>query len=75
MHLMTPWNTAIHGDLSPLYIPPGQPQLREPAIQHFHDKLVLIRDRLKTAPGKVLGEKRHNVVGFLSFRHSGNPLS
>ncbi|KAJ7364260.1 hypothetical protein DFH08DRAFT_838759 [Mycena albidolilacea] len=46
----------------PLYIPPGQPQLREPAVQHFHDKLVLIRDRLKTAPGKVLGEKRHNVL-------------
>ncbi|KAJ6497476.1 hypothetical protein C8R45DRAFT_1211361 [Mycena sanguinolenta] len=46
----------------PLYVPVDDPRANDSAIQHFHDKLVLIRDRLKTAPGKVLGEKRHNVL-------------
>ncbi|KAJ6532011.1 hypothetical protein B0H19DRAFT_1189573 [Mycena capillaripes] len=46
----------------PLYIPSGDPRVQESAIQHFHDKLVLIRDRLKTTPGKILGEKRHSVL-------------
>ncbi|KAF7362417.1 Metal dependent phosphohydrolase [Mycena venus] len=46
----------------PLHIPSDDPRVTESAIQHFHDKLVLIRDRLKTAPGKVLGEKRHGVL-------------
>ncbi|KAF8215793.1 hypothetical protein K438DRAFT_1704689 [Mycena galopus ATCC 62051] len=46
----------------PLYVPSGDPRVNESAIQHFHDKLVLIRDRLKTAPGKALGEKRHGVL-------------
>ncbi|KAL9714010.1 hypothetical protein Ac2012v2_002317 [Leucoagaricus gongylophorus] len=32
------------------------------AISHFHDKLVHIYSRLKTAPGKSLGRKRHQVV-------------
>ncbi|KAJ7082236.1 hypothetical protein B0H15DRAFT_889843 [Mycena belliarum] len=36
--------------------------VKNSAIQHFHDKLILIRDRLKTEPGKVLGEKRHRVL-------------
>ncbi|KAJ7158573.1 hypothetical protein C8R46DRAFT_1164975 [Mycena filopes] len=46
----------------PLHMPSSDPRVDESAIQHFHDKLVLIRDRLKTAPGKVLGEKRHGVL-------------
>jgi len=46
----------------PLYVPSDEPQVQESAIQHFHEKLVLIRDRLKTAPGKALGEKRHSVL-------------
>ncbi|KAK7057717.1 metal dependent phosphohydrolase [Favolaschia claudopus] len=46
----------------PLHIPTTDPRVSECAIQHFHDKLVLIRDRLKTAPGKALGEKRHRVL-------------
>ncbi|KAJ7270133.1 hypothetical protein B0H12DRAFT_1009246 [Mycena haematopus] len=49
----------------PLHIPANDPLVNESAIQHFHDKLVLIRDRLKTVPGKALGEKRHSVVGGL----------
>ncbi|KAJ7350739.1 hypothetical protein DFH08DRAFT_695095 [Mycena albidolilacea] len=43
----------------PLHVPSDDPRLKDSAIQHFHDKLVLIKDRLKTAPGKALGEKRH----------------
>ncbi|KAJ7707486.1 hypothetical protein B0H17DRAFT_1032857 [Mycena rosella] len=46
----------------PLHIPSDDPKVDESAIQHFHDKLVLIHERLKTAPGKVLGEKRHRVI-------------
>ncbi|KAJ7455284.1 hypothetical protein B0H11DRAFT_1874817 [Mycena galericulata] len=49
----------------PLHIPAGDRGASESAIQHFHDKLVLIRDRLKTPQGKVLGEKRHRLL--LSF--------
>ncbi|KAJ7227354.1 hypothetical protein GGX14DRAFT_693275 [Mycena pura] len=46
----------------PLHVPSGDPGVNDSAIGHFHEKLVLIRDRLKTSPGKVLGEKRHGVL-------------
>ncbi|KAJ7077140.1 hypothetical protein B0H15DRAFT_941141 [Mycena belliarum] len=48
----------------PLHVPgpSDDPAVKNSAIQHFHDKLILIRDRLKTEPGKVLGEKRHRVL-------------
>ncbi|KAH7108346.1 hypothetical protein BKA62DRAFT_18803 [Auriculariales sp. MPI-PUGE-AT-0066] len=46
----------------PLYVPPEQPEAAESAIQHFHDKLVHIRDRLKTQRGKELGEQRHRFL-------------
>ncbi|KAJ6498019.1 hypothetical protein C8R47DRAFT_316224 [Mycena vitilis] len=60
----------------PLHIPPGVFHEDESAIQHFHDKLVLIKDRLKTSPGKALGEKRHRVlVNFMeSVEEEYNPL-
>ncbi|KAJ7745783.1 hypothetical protein B0H16DRAFT_974290 [Mycena metata] len=59
----------------PLYIPSEDPRVNESAIQHFHDKLFLIRDRLKTVPGKALGEKRHSVlVAFIaSVEEEFNP--
>ncbi|KAK1222867.1 hypothetical protein PQX77_014289 [Marasmius sp. AFHP31] len=41
------------------------PSWDKSAIQHFHDKLVHIKDRLKTEPGKMLGEKRHKLVPVL----------
>ncbi|KAJ6623997.1 hypothetical protein B0H10DRAFT_2008146 [Mycena sp. CBHHK59/15] len=51
----------------PLYVPAGEHASEESAIQHFHDKLVLIHERLKTEPGKLLGKKRHRVLlEFLS---------
>jgi hypothetical protein len=34
----------------------------ESAVQHFHEKLVHIHERLKTAPGRELGERRHRRV-------------
>ncbi|KIM40609.1 hypothetical protein M413DRAFT_73097 [Hebeloma cylindrosporum] len=46
----------------PLHTPAEDPQHSNTAIQHFHDKLLNIRDRLKTEPGKKLGDKRHRVV-------------
>lgn len=46
----------------PLHTPPGDPQLDSSSIQHFHDKLVHIKDRLKTASGRAMGERRHQVL-------------
>ncbi|TDL25663.1 hypothetical protein BD410DRAFT_813408 [Rickenella mellea] len=46
----------------PLHVPDNDPQSTESAIGHFHDKLLHIRDRLKTQPGKALGEKRHKLM-------------
>ncbi|TFK36634.1 hypothetical protein BDQ12DRAFT_633441 [Crucibulum laeve] len=45
-----------------LHTPPDDPDLEHTAIQHFHDKLIHIRDRLKTEPGKKLGDKRHQAL-------------
>ncbi|KAF5372782.1 hypothetical protein D9615_010116 [Tricholomella constricta] len=47
---------------SALYAPIGDPKQPNSAIQHFHDKLLNIRDRLKTEHGKRLGTKRHQVL-------------
>ncbi|KAJ7170864.1 hypothetical protein C8R43DRAFT_69373 [Mycena crocata] len=52
----------------PLHMPSDDPKVDESAFQHFHDKLILIHERLKTAPGKVLGKKRHSFL--LSFMAS-----
>ncbi|KAF8338391.1 hypothetical protein F5887DRAFT_1062986 [Amanita rubescens] len=51
-----------------LHAPPGDPALPSSAIQHFHDKLLHIKDRLKTSLGKALGEKRHELL--IGFVHS-----
>ncbi|KAF8071778.1 hypothetical protein FPV67DRAFT_1560551 [Lyophyllum atratum] len=45
-----------------LYAPVGDPRQPQSAIQHFHDKLVHIQDRLKTEYGRRLGAKRHQVL-------------
>lgn len=47
---------------SPLHTPPADPNSPQSAIQHFHDKLVHIRGRLKTEPGRKLGDKRHQAL-------------
>lgn len=45
-----------------LYAPAGDPGQPQSAIQHFHDKLIHIRGRLKTDYGQRLGAKRHQVL-------------
>ncbi|THH27859.1 hypothetical protein EUX98_g6318 [Antrodiella citrinella] len=51
----------------PLHTPAEDPAQDSSAIQHFHHKLLHIKDRLKTAPGKRMGEKRHQfMVNFLN---------
>ncbi|KAK2460293.1 hypothetical protein APHAL10511_007682 [Amanita phalloides] len=45
-----------------LHAPPGNPAQPQSAIQHFHDKLLHIKGRLKTKPGKALGDKRHKLL-------------
>lgn len=52
-------NSTTH---SALHTPEEDPKHSESAIQHFHDKLLHIRERLKTEPGKLLAEKRHRLV-------------
>jgi uncharacterized protein len=47
---------------SALHAPTDDPSHADSAIQHFHDKLLHIKDRLKTEPGKYMGIKRHNFV-------------
>ncbi|KAG8859288.1 hypothetical protein FRB96_004503 [Tulasnella sp. 330] len=50
----------------PLFVPSDQTESRgdpkESAVGHFHDKLLLIRERLKTDAGRAMGEKRHQAM-------------
>ena len=52
---------SLH-DCSALHVPDGEADRPESAIQHFQDKLLHIRERMKTAPGKQMAEKRHQLV-------------
>ncbi|KIK55110.1 hypothetical protein GYMLUDRAFT_248911 [Collybiopsis luxurians FD-317 M1] len=53
---------------NPLHTPAGDAAEGTSAMQHFADKLIHIRDRLKTEPGKQLAVKRHQLL--LDFMHS-----
>lgn len=46
----------------PLHAGPDDPARENTAVQHFYDKLLHIREQLKTAPGKTMAEKRHKLV-------------
>jgi len=46
----------------PLHTPTDDADHTHTAIQHFHDKLLNIRDRLKTEVGKKMGDRRHQVL-------------
>ena len=50
---------------SPLFVPNGHPLRASSAVQHFYDKLIHVKDRLKTEPGKRMGQKRHELVSAL----------
>ncbi|KAI0031207.1 hypothetical protein K488DRAFT_79202 [Vararia minispora EC-137] len=47
---------------APLHTPEGDPDQPQSAVQHFYDKLVHIRERMKTEPGKRAAEKRHRLM-------------
>lgn len=50
----------------PLYVPPEDHTFDQSAIGHFHDKLLKVKEWLKTEPGKKLGDERHKVmISFL----------
>ncbi|RPD61196.1 hypothetical protein L226DRAFT_508012 [Lentinus tigrinus ALCF2SS1-7] len=50
-----------------LHVPKDDPAYDSSAFAHFHDKLLHIREHLKTEFGKKLAEKRHQLmVDFLS---------
>ncbi|KZT02597.1 uncharacterized protein LAESUDRAFT_762719 [Laetiporus sulphureus 93-53] len=46
----------------PLHTPGNDPAHAASAVQHFHDKLLHIRERLKTEPGIRLAEKRYQLM-------------
>jgi len=51
----------------PLITPADDPAHPGSCLQHFHEKLLFIRDRLKTLPGKRMGDARHQtMLQFLS---------
>jgi uncharacterized protein len=68
----------------PIYEPSGEVVMHEnfeayanaktSSINHFYEKLLLLKDRLHTKIGIELGEKRHNImVDFLTeFHHEWN---
>jgi len=52
---------------SALYVPPElageeDPAAAKSAIQHFHDKLLHIRERMKTERGKQMAVQRHEFM-------------
>ena len=46
----------------PLHTPTDDADHAHTAIQHFHDKLLNVHDRLKTEAGKKMGDRRHKFV-------------
>ncbi|SJL09839.1 uncharacterized protein ARMOST_13220 [Armillaria ostoyae] len=53
------YNASIN---RPMHTPPHDPALGDSAIQHFSDKLIHIQERLKTEPGRSMGQKRHKLL-------------
>ena len=49
-----------------LHAPEGDPRHEASTVQHFYDKLLHIKDRMKTEPGKRAAERRHKLVWKLS---------
>lgn len=49
----------------PLHAPQDDSVANDTAISHFHDKLLHIREQLKTERGKQMAQKRHQFVSSL----------
>ncbi|VDC06793.1 unnamed protein product [Peniophora sp. CBMAI 1063] len=45
-----------------LHAPEGDPRREASTVQHFYDKLLHIKDRMKTEPGKHAAERRHKLM-------------
>ncbi|CAE6461739.1 unnamed protein product [Rhizoctonia solani] len=58
----------------PLHTPSDDPQVSHTGIQHFHDKLLHIKDRLKTPQGRELGAQRHQLVSHTGIQHFHDKL-
>ena len=41
---------------------PGQVQRQDNTVDHFFEKLLLLKRRMRTAKGKALAEGRHRVM-------------
>ncbi|KAI0703452.1 hypothetical protein BC835DRAFT_1318984 [Cytidiella melzeri] len=60
----------------PLHAPEGDPTRPNSAIEHFYDKLLHIREQLKTEPGKQMAKKRHQLMlAFLAATKEEYELS
>ncbi|CAE6468941.1 unnamed protein product [Rhizoctonia solani] len=46
----------------PLHSSPADPLFSQSSVQHFHDKLLHIKNRLKTPQGRKLGAQRHQLM-------------
>lgn len=59
-------NSAATDNELPKYSIPGYenraPQDIYSSYQHFHDKLLLLKDRMKTETGRIVGAKRHEYM-------------
>jgi uncharacterized protein len=64
----------------PLHEPAAAPELHDsferyksgtgPTINHFHEKLLLLRDRMNTAPARRIADERHRFMqSFLDHFH------
>ena len=59
----------------PLHTPEDDARYEESSIAHFHDKLLRIKDRIKTVEGRRLSEERHEFVGTIHSHPSVKVLT
>ena len=64
-----PFHPLLHHTLTPphrpLHTPATSALHKDSSIQHFYDKLLHIREQLKTEAGRRMAERRHQFVSTL----------